>query len=163
MDWNRKQHLLNKYWAGETSLEEEQELRQLSAIIAKEDQEEEAAYFQVLEDFRSLESTGPLLSDVVEIQKMTKAPGRRIPFRFYWNVAAAVLLAIGFAWSIYQPIIPEKAQEIVLEDDPEKAFEFAKQSLLLMSSKLNEGASYTVEWSRFNTALEKIKEENRKK
>jgi len=103
--------LLERYWDGETTLEEE---RRLKAFFAAADEDlpeefrQEARWFRALQTEKSVE----VLSDF----RVALRP-RRI---WWYGIAAAVLVllgAIGFWWQINQP---KPAQQIVQKPVVEK-------------------------------------------
>ncbi len=163
MDLMRREILLEKYWAGETSPEEESELRKLfeSAENIPRD-ETELLYFQKLEKYRQI-TLAPSFEEKIlrEITTQHKVKRRIFPWPKVWGMAASIVLVVSLAMVVYPWPVPKNTQVSSIEEDPEKAWEFTKQSLRLISSKLNEGAGYTMELSKFNQTLEKIqKQEN---
>lgn len=134
--------LLEKYWAGETTVDEEKQIRR---------------YFEKHPEESSLRSyfAGTQKKREIKPQKGFTHPGRRIN-RFWLSAAAAVLillLSIPFVIQQQQP----KNQFAV--DDPAKAFEITKASLMMVSEGLNKGKNYSVELGKFDEAKKIIKEQ----
>jgi len=146
--------LLEKYWAGETTLAEEKALK---AYFNGDDVVEEllpyATTFQYFSKAQKQTLDTPienLIATKTPVLKVVKAT-RTIYLR---RIAAAVglLLMIGFGYQIlHQPTKAErvaaywKNQEI---KDPKLAIAKTKAALLLVSNKLNEGKQ---------TALQQLK------
>ena len=164
MDWRMKKQLLEKYWKGETNLEEEQWLKKHAASFDKENSKEEANYLQQLGAFSDLSLEEEFDMTFIEEQTPQKAKVSRLPF--YWNlprIAAAVFVLITLSVATYQlmdqneSLVNNQANAQRQLSEAEEAFEIAKQSLLLISANLNKGVTYTNELEKFNQVHEKIK------
>ena len=163
MDWELKYQLLEKYWKGEATIEEEMKLR---AIFCKEglswDEESLRAYFINLKQFQSIQLDSDF--DRVLLSKVIEKP-RFFPIKPVWkkgwNIAASVAVLIITALMLQ----PQQDQNINLtnniENDPQKAFELTKQSLMLISSKFSQGADYTYGVGKFNKTTDKLKKRNK--
>ena len=137
--------LLEKYWEGETTLDEE---RALKAYFAQAQIDEKwrdtAPFFRALRDEQALERTTG--------QTQTKAPLRpsfvRLPMQ--WAAAAALVgLMATAAWWTFQA---RQARQLLEQraaiqtklnsdtfEDPKQAAEEIKAVLALVSSKMNKG------------------------
>ena len=156
MDYKIKKQLLEKYWRGETSPEEEIRLR---AIVPHLDEvaSEEKIYFEQLDQFSELSLDETFDIDYLEQQSSTKTKIRSLTFfQNIRKIAAAALILLSLAVMTYR-MMDQKAPVLAEEEDPQKAFELAKQSLMLISSKLNKGATYTYELEHFELLQEKVK------
>ena len=142
MDKQKIYLLLEKYYAGDTSLEEEQDLR---ALMLKEDLpddlRQQAAlfqYFQQEKTSRKYDAAMPIFNG--KAKKATVKPLRN----WVLGIAASILILIGFGTVVYQfqnaPLQQESQQDTY--DDPNMAYEEAKKALLLVSTKLNSGKKY---------------------
>ncbi len=147
MDYPTIKQLVDKYWEGETSLKEEQQLR---------------AYFNSSKVDPRLKSVQPLFVFFKQEQaKESQRPlrlwqvFRQRPQRLWGLVAAsvAVLLTIG-CWFYQQqqqlPQVDNLAESQIsntLEkdtyEDPKEAFEKAKAALMRVSKGLNKGVRQT--------------------
>ena len=126
------QKLLEKYWAAETSVAEEQELRSYF-LLHKENADPHTAYFLMLSEESEIEAPSrPLPVQETRIVPMWK---RAI------GIAAAVLLLVSAGIFIERQmskpgmLANENVQSI---EDPNEAYEQAKEALLLVSQKLND-------------------------
>ena len=139
---SRIETLLEKYWAGETSLGEEEELK---------------VYFK---NNPSLAPTGLYFSALskerkVESKRSFKRPERRF-FRKSWSVAASLVVGVTIAALALQDVNSRNDFEV---NDPEEAYEIARTVLMKMSTSLNEGKTHSTQLKKINKAEEIIKEE----
>ncbi len=147
MDYNVKA-LLEKYWAGESSLEEEQWLK---AYFNQPDLPVDLApfhpLFQYLEGARHITMPTPIKSIAAGKNNTEKAcPKRRILPTVFWRSAAAVFLIICSVL-VYQNINPTTNTQIVVEDTfetPQEAYQKTKEMLMLVSRKMNSGTDRVV-------------------
>lgn len=120
------QELLDKYWAAETSPEEEQQLRE---ALKDSGNSAYAAYF----NFLNTEASKTMQS-AVKSERQTKV----VTLRRALSFAAAVLVLVVAGIAIQQNMI-DKVDVATADsyEDPREAYEEAKQALLLVSEKLN--------------------------
>jgi hypothetical protein len=118
--------LLEKYWAAETTTEEETQLR---AAFAQDDNSAESVYFR----FLNAEASRQMSAPVPALHKT-----RRLRLRRTLSIAAAVLVLVVAGFLIQRSMISD-ARTVTADsfDDPMEAYEEAKQALLLVSEKLN--------------------------
>ena len=153
--------LLEKYWQGETTLEEEAQLRE---------------HFQQAEPPAHLRHVAALFQHYEARPQLGKEFDRRIDAQLkegnvisWWptllKVAAAVmLLVVGALWLKSAYVLEEPATAPVAGlpsdtyEDPEKAYEEAKQALLLVSSLMNEGTEHLGNLEEFDQAQQAAKE-----
>ena len=135
--------LLKKYWEAETSLQEEQELKELLAASKDAELEEEKAlfaHFDVKSEAELDESfDAELLAqiDQLEEQKGARVISLKGYFTRYASIAAAVLVLCISGALYYQ-----QQQQYQVEDtfeDPELAYAELKKQLLMVSRYLNKG------------------------
>lgn len=131
--------LIEKYWNGETDLNEEKQVRE---------------YFRThdgsgLEDqfFNQLASQQQVVPE-----KAFRHPGQQI--RFKRIIAAAAAIIILFTVSVW--MFPAKPDKFAV-NDPAEAFEITKASLQMVSNGLNKGKTYSNELAKFNEAKTIIK------
>lgn len=131
--------LLEKYWAGETTVEEEQKIkawyRENPALTP------ESTYFRTLSGKQKVAS-GKRFAHPAKARRNT-----------HWLAAAVVIVAITAGTLVFQDA--KKQREYVVED-PQEAYEITKKALLMVSSGLNEGRTYSEELTRINKAEEII-------
>lgn len=142
MDYPTIRALLDKYWEGETTLEEEGQLRtyfnQPQGYDARLDAE--AVWFVYTKDQAAQSSQRPLpLMQVVH---------RRTHRWLGWVVAASIVLVVGLGWwknQQQQPTPPAivAAQSLDTYDDPQAAYEATKAALKRLSKGLKKGMKTT--------------------
>jgi len=128
--------LLKKYWSGETSIDEEAELKdhfKENPAITTEGQ-----YFRGLQKMKEIDNT--------EFQHPSKSSQRT-----KWSVAAAVTVGLITAATVFQDA-REQRQYVV--DDPQEAYAITKKALLMVSSGIKEGKQYSKQITKINKAEE---------
>lgn len=143
MDYNNIRKLLDKYWEGESSLQEETQLRD---FFAGNDIPEDLKPFQSLFQLFQLEQDKKLNADfdkklMQQLQSSDKPVAKVRTLSFYLvRIAAAGLLLISIYWVSQQA--PFKTDETIVtaeEMTPEEVYAQTKQALMLVSAKLNKG------------------------
>ncbi|MEM6632878.1 MAG: hypothetical protein AAF694_24620 [Bacteroidota bacterium] len=143
MDYKHIQELLDKYWAGKSSVEEERVLKQ---FFSEEEVPEEWAIFQPL--FAYLDTSGRITPE-----KSFDPPSgivRPLYKRSSWRfiaIAATLFFVICIGYLLFptqnRKDVPKNTfVELLPKDtyeDPEEAYEAAKEALLLLSSKMKAG------------------------
>lgn len=139
---SRIERLLEKYWEGETSLEEEQELKE---------------YFK---ENPSLTPTGLFFRSLKKTSEITSPRGFKVPVkrpgRTRLSIAATILIGITLGGLFLRDAENRNDFEV---DDPEEAYEIARTVLMKMSNSLNEGQTHSCQLQKLNKAEEIIKEE----
>lgn len=164
--------LVDKFWQGETTLEEEAALRNYFAFNeVSEKYEGVASYFALLgqEDLALGHDFDSKILD--EIQGKSKKGGVVVFFKPFFQAVAAVaaIFVIGFfvADSSYGPNGPATASAVhenVLQDpDVFQAFEQTRSALFLVSSKLNKGHEQSLKLNKFNQAQQNLKSDSDEK
>ncbi len=161
MNSKKVEGLLEKYWAGETNLQEEEALK---AFFASEGLlHKDAAYFNYLQR-KSMDDPLDKSFDEAILNKLNQNSSTSRPkvISFnYWLVAASLALILSFGVILKNEIFMTEAPPPIVQadtfDDPEKAFEETKKALLFLSSKLNESSEYTSQFSKFNEGQEILK------
>ncbi len=144
MDYKKINQLLEKYWEGESTVQEEQQLKAYfnSDQVVKEHQE----YAPLFQYFKS-EKEQQLRTEVLEasfqqLEKDSQKPVAKTRQLYtYFSRAAAVLLLLAASFQVYQyqSVVEQKRAVYVEIDDTEEAYLKAKEALLLVSKKLNKG------------------------
>jgi hypothetical protein len=138
---SRIEELLNKYWAGESNLSEEDELKEY--FRNNPSMSSEGRYFAALNTKKEVTSSIPF----------TKTNGSQT--RTWLSIAASIVLGVSVALWVIQDA--REQREFVVED-PQEAYEITRQALLMVSKSLNEGKAYTTELNKINKAEDIIKE-----
>lgn len=149
---------LEKYWKGETSLEEEAQLRRYF-----QEQEPPPHLRSVAALFQHYDTPPRLDAAFDEQLKPHLRDEKTVPM---WpkllRIAAVVTIFLAGAWWFTQVYNspPTPAPVAVVQDtyeDPERAYEEAKQALLLVSSLMNEGTRHLTKLEEFDEAQQRAK------
>lgn len=150
MDYKVIKQLLDKYFDGETSLSEENQLR---AYFNEPDVHPSLQSYQPMFQFFHTERTCQLDSSfetrLLEKIQQTEQPRMRVVSMRTWiaRAAAVLILAVGMWW-VY-PTLQSQPEEAVAQaidwskyepETPEEAYKILKTSLHKVSSELNNGA-----------------------
>jgi hypothetical protein len=105
----RIEDLLAKYYEADTSLAEEQELKEL--LRASEGFEEEKMLFGILADFKKIEPSITSLPDT-KVRKLN-------PTWISWAASAAILIGSFYGWQVYEQKQAEQAayEEVMMAFD----------------------------------------------
>lgn len=143
MDYNNIRKLLDKYWEGETSLQEETQLRD---FFTGNDIPEDLKPYQSLFQFFQLEQDKKLNADfdkklMEQLQSSDKPVAKVRTLSFYLvRIAAVGLLLISIYWVSQQAPFKSAETAVAAEEmTPEEVYAQTKQALLLVSAKLNKG------------------------
>ncbi|MEQ9467106.1 MAG: hypothetical protein RLN88_06805 [Ekhidna sp.] len=132
--------LLEKYWQGETSLEEEKVIK--SHFKSNPGLNNESHYFRYLAN-----------------QKLVKYEGSsRISRKKATWLSAAATVTIGIITAAL--VFNDAKKDPFAIEDPEKALQATKEALMMISSELNQGQDHTLELTKFNKAKEELEEES---
>jgi hypothetical protein len=163
MDLKKLELLLDKYYKGNTTLEEEEALKKhYSSMTDTEDPE--AMYFRYLNEASTKIPAGDSLDEKIIGLIREKEPvlRKKNVILKYWYLAASFVLLIGLGYAFRDVLIPGKSQiEIAGEDtfeDPQKAFEETKKALLMLSSNLNKGENFVAQFSKFEQSQKILKQ-----
>lgn len=165
MDFKRIEELLDRYWKAETSLEEEQQLREFfigSSI--PEHLKETAALFHYFENNKK-KSLNDTAFDGVVLSKVN-APKRSKVVKLIYNtmrIAAGVAVLVVATWFIRDEIREASPQVMVdTYDDPKLAFEETKKALQMISKSFGTAESQAKKINLFNDAQEEIQKQHKK-
>jgi hypothetical protein len=143
---NNISQLIEKYFQGETTLEEE---KQLKTFFQQEDIAPEWKIYQPLFNFLEVEKSrkpgehfeSKVYQEIQPTQKKTRV--LHLAPRWIGAVAASLLLVLSIWW-LYPELSPEPASAINWEqyepEDPKEAFQITKKALMKVSVELNRGA-----------------------
>lgn len=160
MDSQKLQRLLDKYWAGETSLEEEAQLKEAADANPEQFPDQEFVQMHQLSQntYEALELSSDfdtkLMTKLSTSHAGSKSIWRQFPVRT-WYAAAVLLigLAVGIAgWQIHQEQQKEKEYAAYLK---------AKHSLEYLASVMNRGMAKVSYLEKFDETTEKVKKEEK--
>lgn len=125
------EHLLDKYWKGETTVAEE---RQVKAHFAKaKDLSPTAQYF------KSIDQQQQIKAERVSWKKRSN----------YTRFSAAATIVVGLlvAFLTIENNPPDTQFAV---EDPQEAYEITRNALMMISGGLNEGKQYSEELKKIN-------------
>lgn len=158
MDSKRIEQLLEKYWACETSVEEEQVLREYFAVTANDGAIKElASMFRYFDQQRRKEMQDPALdARIHEIVRPKRAKLRRLLHNSI-RIAAGIVVLMVAVWFVRSEIRQTTPQELVdTYSDPELAFEETKKALLMISRSFGTAEEQAKKINLFNEAQQQI-------
>ncbi len=147
MDFKYIKNLLDKYWAGESSLEEEATLRN---YFQGDDIAPELKSFQPMFQFFTAASETESEQDVLsqmdfEEDNIIPLASRNSPFYIFKRIAAILILAVSSFWAYQMVTFDNDVQAHQLdtfeEAEAEEAYRTTQAALQLISAKLNKGKS----------------------
>jgi len=163
MDSEKCKELLEKYWACETSLEEEAQLREYFRKEDLPDADRETATFFRYFDQQKAKQVEPYFDHTVlqRIKKPSQATPGRVRQMFYstMRIAAGVAVVLAAIYFVRQEI--RNDDTLAIEDtytDPQQAFEETKKALLMISKGFGNAEQQAKKINVFNEAQEKIQD-----
>lgn len=165
MDSRQLDELLQKYWNAETSLEEEQHLREFFAREpVPEALKETASLFRYFEMQKSVGMNDAQFDQ--ELKKKIKPAGKVVSFSVMQlaRIAAGLLVVVAATFFVRQEIkkaYPEEPEDTY--SDPKVAFEETKKALMMISKSFNKAQKEASKINVFNEAQEKLKKQDEKK
>ena len=138
---SRIEELLTKYWDGETTLREEEELK---------------AYFK---DNPSLTPTGLYFRGIKKSAEIESDRKFRKPGSWFSQSRYAVAATVAIGILVGALILRDTAKNDFEVEDPEEAYAIAQLVLQKMSASLNEAQTHSLQLKKINKAEEIIKEE----
>ncbi len=136
--------LMEKYWDGDTTLDEEKSLRgYYSAGKVSAEFEAYTPLFVFFDQSQSLK----MESDIAPPQpESIPGPARVISLKWWMQAAAAVIVLVGLFFVTRQQQQTSTTDMIAYEDtfeDPELAYEEFKKAMYYVSGKMNRGVTTT--------------------
>lgn len=161
-DLNNIEELLEKYYNGETSIEEERKLQwyfQTQDVPEKYQQEKRmfSWYYRMRKESEAAGLTGRL-SEMIdrEERKGPKASSRRLVA--WMSSAAAVILVLLAVWLTgNNPFGNPDKRFADTYQNPKLAYNETRKALLMVSEKLNEGTSNLEKLNSFNKGMESLR------
>lgn len=159
MDSDRLKYLEKRYWAGESSLEEERELRAGVKSGADGISEHLVFLFQEIETNQNQSLDADFEEEFwLKANTVTNGEARVFTLSLFMRYAAVGIILCGVTFALWNIILKndygqsQTTTEIAADDtfdDPEVAFEETKRALVFASQKLNKGKEPVQEIKRF--------------
>jgi hypothetical protein len=165
MDSKQLEQLLEKYWNCETSLEEEQQLREYFRGSVPENLKDTADLFRYFEAQQSHSVEGIDFDAVVRKKiKQQQPEGRSVKMFFnYARIAAGLIVVVTATYFVRQEVRKAYPPEIVdTYSDPKLALEETKKALMMISKGFNKAQKEAGKIKAFNEAEEKLQKQGKK-
>lgn len=166
MDFNKIEQLLERYWEGETSLEEEQELRDFFGrpeVPAK--WKSAQVLFLYFNEQRKVDLDGlfdeKVIAQVEDTPDISRGKVRKLIYDLV-RVAAVGLILVTATYFVREQYLEQKDDPYMVDtfENPKEAFEETKKALLMISKNFNKGRKEAKKVGAFNDAQEKVKSGN---
>lgn len=134
---NKIKDLAEKFWAAESTQDEESVLKQLAEQDDPNLSNTDTMYFKWLSAQQELKSQRPFVKPLSAEPKVIALKSRVF---WPWAVAASVILALGVFWYNEKSLVlPKESMMADTYESPEEAWEATLQALALVNSKLQKG------------------------
>lgn len=168
MDSNKIDELLNKYWNCETSLEEEQQLREYFRGNQIPEQWKETAPLFRYFDAHKKKTLNDGAFDAALMKKInTPPPSKGKVVRIFYNtlrIAAGVSVLVVATFLVRNEIRETTPQEMVdTYDDPKLALEETKKALMMISKSFGTAEEKAKKINMFNEAQQQIQKNEEKR
>lgn len=157
MDSKRIEELLNKYWNCESSLEEEQQLREyFRGREIPEQLKETASLFRYFDINKKKTLTDVSFDRDVLVRIRPKGKMSSMVFNAMRIAAGISVLVVAF-WFVKNEVRKSTPQEVVdTYNDPKLAFEETKKALMMISKSFGTAEEQARKINMFNEAQEEI-------
>ncbi len=167
MDSKTIEALLEKYWNADTTLEEEEQLKEYFAgANVPDNMQSAAALFRFFDDEKN-KSLGENFETAVTKELRKRREGKvisMVSFRNVTRIAAGIVVVVAATYFIRNEIRKSYPQE--LQDtysDPQMAFEETKKALMMISNSFGKAKHETGKIKMFNDAEKKIQTKSNEK
>ncbi len=164
MDPKRIKVLLEKYYKGKTSLEEEKTLSEYfrREDVAPEFISDRDIFMYQVQETENLKSVPDISNEIWEslnsFEEYKLKKNKKLAYIFL-RIAAGVLILIGSYYILGDQVL-NTDQNVVMKDtfnEPEMAYEQAKETLLYVSALLNNGTDQLEPIHKINEGTQKLK------
>lgn len=164
MDSRKIEELLNKYWDCETSLEEEQQLREyFQGTDIPQQHKETASLFRYFNEHKK-KTLNEVSFEKEVIAKVKSGPKGKVTSLVYnaMRIAAGVAVLVVATYFVRNEVRKSTPQEIVdTYDDPKLAFEETKKALKMISRGFGTAEDKARKINLFNDAKEEIQKSSK--
>jgi hypothetical protein len=160
MDSKQIEQLLEKYWNTETSLEEEQQLRDFFTGANIPGQfKETAELFRYFDHQKKVQLNEPSFDgDMARKINATRPAAKTVTMYYnYARIAAGVAVVIAATYFVGQEVRKSYPAEVTdTYSDPKLAFEETKKALMMLSKGFGKARHETEKIKMFNEAEQKV-------
>lgn len=149
MEWSEVDSLLEKYFNGETSLNEEQQLRDyFSTQVPAPHLQQYQSLFGYFDQAKLEECPKQLL-----IFENVKPVRNRM---LWWSAAASVVVLVGWSTFAFLQTNATEQSDLGTYEDPKVAFEATQKALSMLSSQVNVGIESVQYIEEYQIAKNKV-------
>ncbi len=150
--------LVQKYWNGKTTPDEEATLKAWYTEHADGADPETERYFSMLGNFAKITSDPTISLKLPEnstVRRKNKTP--RFNYTYLSRIAAILIVAVGLTmvWKM-QPVSEVTSEEAYTQEEIQQSYEEAKSALLLIAAKLNKGKDAMDQLDKFSETKQRI-------
>lgn len=165
MDSKQLEELLQKYWDCETSLEEEERLREYFRTHDVPENFKEATVLFSYFDRQRQKAVGPQFEDNM-VKKLKSPVGKHVKLggKGVWQtslrIAAGVAVLVAAVYFVAYEIHTKHTEDVAMKDTfdtPEKALEETKKALLMISKGFGKAEQQAKKINVLNEAQDKVK------
>ncbi len=156
MDYNQLETLIKKYWDCETSLEEEERLREWFRTHEVPERFKDTAKLFSYFDEQKQKATGDRFDKEI-VARVTSPKGKTVALWQTTAKIAAGIAVVAAAVFFVQQEIQEKPDMATIED-PQKALEETKKALMMISKGFSTAEEQAKKINVLNEAEDKVKE-----
>ncbi|MEK6783583.1 MAG: hypothetical protein AABY93_17905 [Bacteroidota bacterium] len=164
MDSKQIEQLLGKYWNTETSLEEEQQLRDFfRGENIPETLKETAELFRYFDHQKKVQLNEPSFDgDVTRKINATRPAAKTVKMYYnYARIAAGIAVVVAATYFVGQEVRKSYPAEVTdTFSDPKLAFEETKKALMMLSKGFGKARHETEKIKLFNEAEQKVQGKN---
>jgi hypothetical protein len=166
MDYKEIEHLLQKYWQANSSLQEEEKLRNYFCYgVVAEHLKQYKPLFQQIAESKSFADNAMLNEDfdqhIIAKIKNNENIGWWQKLNQPLKIAASIIIVFTVGWIVFwqRPDAVVNDKNHVTINDPQQAYKETKKALLMISVNLNRGKLHASEsLSKMDSAQNIIKE-----
>ncbi|MCF6140597.1 hypothetical protein L1S34_04795 [Flavobacterium sp. K77] len=149
MEWNEIDSLLEKYFNGETSLNEEQQLRDyFSTQVPAPHLKQYQSFFGYFDQAKLEECPKQL-----PIFRTVKPVRNRM---LWWSVAASIVVLVGWSTFAFLQTTASEQSDLGTYEDPKVAFEATQKALSMLSTQVNVGIESVQYVEEYQIAKNKV-------
>ncbi len=156
MDYNQLETLIKKYWDCETSLEEEERLREWFRTHEVPERFKDTAKLFSYFDEQKQKATGDRFDKEI-VAKVTSPGGKGISlWQTTLKIAAGIAVVAAAIFFVRQEI--QEKPDMATIEDPQKALEETKKALMMISKGFSTAEEQAKKINVLNEAEDKVKE-----
>jgi hypothetical protein len=156
MDYNQLETLIKKYWDCETSLEEEERLREWFRTHEVPERFRETAKLFSYFDEQKQKATGEHFDKHI-VRNLSELKGKTVSlWQTSLRIAAGIAVVVAAIFFVREEFL--ETQHITAIEDPQKALEETKKALMMISKGFSTAEEQAKKINVLNEAEDKVKD-----